>query len=309
MEHIEIHEWVIFGVLVLGMLALDLFLFNRKSHDVRLKEAAAWSVVWICMALGFNVYIYFVNGGDLALKFLAAYLVEKSLSVDNLFVFLAIFSHFKVPSRYQHRVLFWGVIGALVMRMLFIAAGTALLSRFSWMMIVFGIFLIYTGFKLAVSKKEDYDPSHSPVMKFATRFLRFSKEIKSQKFFVRENGVRMATPLLLVLIIVEFSDVLFAFDSVPAVLGISDNFFIVYTSNVFAILGLRALYFLIEGAIAKLRYLNIGLAVILIFIGIKMVVSDYFHVPVAYSLAFIASALTLTIVFSLLLPEKKKAAR
>lgn len=307
MENIAIHEWVIFGALVLGMLALDLFLFNRKSHDIRLREAAIWSVVWITMALGFNVYIYFANGGDLALKFLAAYLVEKSLSVDNLFVFLAIFSHFKVPSRYQHRVLFWGVIGALGMRMLFIAAGTALLSRFSWMMIIFGIFLVYTGAKLAVSKKEDYDPSHSPIMKFATRFLRFSKDITSQKFFTHENGVRLATPLLLVLIIVEFSDVLFAFDSVPAVLGISDNFFIVYTSNVFAILGLRALYFLIEGALSKLCYLNIGLAVILIFIGIKMIITDYLHVPVGVSLAFIASVLTLTIVFSLLASRKKKS--
>ncbi len=298
-------EWGVFGGIVLGLLALDLFLFNREAHQVSVREAAIWSAVWVGLSLLFNVFVYFDHGYEPAINFLTAYLVEKSLSVDNLFVFLALFNYFKIPSKYQHRVLFWGVIGALLMRILFIGAGAALLSTFDWMMYVFGAFLIYTGVKLGVSGDHDIDPAHSPIMKITTRFFRISKQLHGSRFFIRENGVRMATPLFLVLVIIEFTDVLFAFDSVPAVLAISNDLFIVYTSNIFAILGLRALYFLLAGVIEKLRFLDTGLAIILCFIGVKMVIAEWIHIPALTSFGVICGVLTVTIIASILIPKKQ----
>jgi tellurite resistance protein TerC len=292
-------EWVIFWVIVVGMLALDLWVFNRKAHEIKLREAAIWSVVWIALSLAFNVYVWIDHGSDDALKFFTAYLVEKSLSIDNLFVFLAIFNFFRIPLQHQHRVLFYGVVGALVMRGIFIYAGTALLERFEWMMYLFGAFLIYTGFKLGFDKGEPIDPSK--------KYLRTTHELHESKFFVRSDGVLLATPLFLVLLVVEFSDVLFAFDSVPAVLGISKDPFIVYSSNIFAILGLRALYFLLAGMLNRLRFLNIGLAAILGFIGLKMVVADLVHIPILLSLGVIAIVLMVSIIASLLAEKREKA--
>ncbi|MDP8255271.1 MAG: TerC family protein [Candidatus Alcyoniella australis] len=288
-------EWIGFFVVVLGLLAVDLGLVNRKSHVIHMREAAAWSAFWITISLIFNSYIWYRHGNEAAATFFAAYLVEKSLSVDNLFVFLVIFNYFRVDQQYQHRVLFWGIIGALVMRGVFIFAGTALLLRFNWMIYIFGAFLVYTGIKLGVSRGDQIDPAKSPVMRFATRRLRVTEQMQGARFFVIRDSLLWATPLLLVLMIIEFSDVIFAFDSVPAVLGISTDPFIVYSSNVFAILGLRALYFLLAAVLGKLRFLNLGLALILSFIGVKMLISHWVHIPTLVSLAVIASLLTLSI--------------
>lgn len=293
-------EWAIFAVIVLGMLALDLLVFHKRAHAVSMREAAGWSVVWVTLALLFGVFVWVEHGPDPALDYLTAWIVEKSLSVDNLFVFLAIFAHFGIRNEDQHRVLFWGVLGALVMRMIFIAAGAALLDRFSWMIFVFGGFLVYTGVMMGIGKKGDVDPESSRLLRFAVRHLRTTKELHGQKFLIREKGALVATPLLLVLVLVELSDVLFAFDSVPAVLGITTDLFIVYTSNVFAILGLRALYFLLTGAVARLQYLDKGLALVLAFIGGKMVVSPWVHIPVLASLAVVFAILGATVAASLM---------
>ena len=298
-------EWAAFWIIVVGMLLIDLVVFNRKAHEIKLLEAAIWSIVWTIVALIFNGYIWHDHGGDDALNFFTAYLVERSLSIDNLFVFLVIFNFFRIPLDYQHRVLFYGVVGALVMRALFIYTGTALLSHFDWMMYLFGAFLIYTAFKLAFDKGEPIDPSKTLIMRFARKYLRTTPELDGTKFFTRSNGLWLATPMFLVLLVVEFSDVLFAFDSVPAVLGITKDPFIVYSSNIFAILGLRAMYFLIAGMMTRLRYLNVGLAAILGFIGLKMLIEDLIHVPVLLSLGVIMVMLTIAIVASLWVDKRK----
>ncbi|MCZ7582963.1 MAG: TerC family protein [Deltaproteobacteria bacterium] len=299
-------EWFVFGALVVGMMALDLAVFNRHAHKVTMREAAAWSAVWIGLALAFNAGILFLHGKTSATEFLAAFLVEKSLSVDNLFVFLAIFKFFRVEKRHQHRVLFWGVVGALVMRALLIGAGTLLLSAFDWMLYVFGAFLIYTGLKLGVARDHHGDPTKSVAMRLATRYLRTTHEMHGERFFIVREGKRLATPLFLVLVIIEFTDVLFAFDSVPAVLAISRDMFIVYTSNIFAILGLRALYFVLAGVLDRFRFLDLGLAAILVFIGLKMAGEHWVHVPTEWSLAVIAAVLTISIAASWIIPERKK---
>ncbi len=292
-------EWAIFGVVVLGLLLLDLLIFNREAHKISLKESAVWSIVWVGLALLFNVFVYIEHGAESGTQFLTAYLIEKSLSVDNLFVFLAIFNHFRIPSHFQHRVLFWGVVGALVMRALFIAAGVALLTHFAWLMYVFALFLVYTGIKLGFSRHENDDPSQGVAMRLAQKYLRTTPEYNGQKFFKHIDGRRFATPLFVVLVVIEFSDVLFAFDSVPAVLAISKDPFIVYSSNVFAILGLRALYFLLADVLNRLHYLGKGLAVVLVYIGIKMGVSEWLHVPPLASLGVIAAILTITVFISI----------
>ncbi len=297
-------EWIVFAVIVLGMLALDLIVFNRKAHEIHLKEAALWSVVWIAISLIFNGYVWHQHGPEDGAKFLAAYLVEKSLSVDNLFVFLAIFGFFKIPAQYQHRVLFWGVLSAIVLRAIFIGTGTALLTTFHWMMYIFGAFLVYTGVKLGLSKSDSVNPADSWIMRFATKRLRFTPELHGTKFFIKQNGIRLATPLFMVLVVIEFTDVVFAFDSVPAVLGISTDLFIVYASNIFAILGLRALYFLLAGIMLKMRYLHLGLAMILVFIGLKMIAEKWVHVPIQISLIVILCLLLITVIASLAVRKK-----
>ncbi|MCG3116582.1 MAG: TerC family protein [Candidatus Manganitrophus sp. SA1] len=295
--------WILFNLFVLGMLALDLGVFHRKAHVVRLKEALGWSVVWICLALLFNLLIYFWLGPETALQFLAGYVIEKSLSVDNLFVFLLIFSYFSVPSIYQHKILFWGILGALIMRAIFIAAGITLIEKFHWMIYLFGGFLIITGIKMAFQKDKELDPEANPVLRLFRRFVPVTSEYHESRFWVIKEGKRWATPLFVVLLLVETTDVIFAVDSIPAILAVTRDPFIVYTSNVFAILGLRALYFALAGIMQLFHYLHYGLSLILVFVGTKMLISDIYKVPIGIALAVIAGILIVSVVASILRPR------
>lgn len=294
-----------FAGAVLGTMAMDLAIFGRKAHRVSFREATIRSAIWIFVALLFSGFIYARMGPEHSVTYVVAYLVEKSLSVDNLFVFLVIFTYFRVREKHQQRVLFWGVGGAVVMRAIFILAGTALLNRFHWMMYVFGGFLVFTGAKLAFKKEETVDPESNLALRVARRFLRTTDRHDGDRFVTRIDGVLYATPLLLVLVVIELSDLLFAVDSVPAVLAISKNLFIVYTSNIFAILGLRSLYFMLAGMMSRFHYLDVGLAVILAFIGGKMLLTDFVKVPNLVSLGFIAVVLTIAIVASLRRPQEE----
>ncbi len=298
MHPVGIWIWAAFLTFVLAMLAIDLGLFQRKVHAVSMKEAGIWTLVWISLALCFNALLYFWRGPEQALQFLAGYLIEKSLSVDNLFVFALLFSFFAVPAVYQHRVLFWGVLGALILRGLFVAAGTALISSFHWVIYVFGAFLVFTGARLAFAGDGEVNPDKNPLLRLSRRFLPVTPGFEGQRFFVRRAGRLMATPLFLVLLVVESTDLVFAVDSIPAVFAVTQDPFLVYTSNVFAILGLRSLYFLLAGAIARFHYLKLALAAILTFVGVKMLIADLFEIPVAISLAVIAGALTLAMLAS-----------
>jgi len=306
--------WVGFNLFVLAMLAIDLGIFHRHAHIVSVREAALWSVLWISLSLLFNLGIYFYwqdlvphssyTNTEAALAFLTGYLIEKSLSVDNIFVFVLIFSYFAVPAIYQHRVLFWGIIGALLMRATLIFLGAALIERFHWIIYLFGGFLIYTGIKMAFHKDEALAVEENGVVRLFRRFMPVTDRYHAGDFFVRHAGKLMATPLLLVLIVVETTDLVFALDSIPAIFAVTTNAFLVYTSNIFAILGLRSLYFLLAGVIDKFQYLKLGLAVVLTFVGVKMVIESFIHIPIVASLAFIALTLTVAIVASLLRPAK-----
>lgn len=287
--------WIGFNVFVLLMLALDLGVFHRKEHKVTFKEAISWSVVWVTLALIFNGWIYYDQGKDKALEFLTGYLIEKSLSVDNIFVFVLLFSFFKVPEQYHHRVLFWGVLGALLMRAGFIAAGAVLIEKFHWIIYVFGAFLVFTGYKMLNKKTEDMHPEDNPLVRWFVKKGKVTSDYHGKNFFVRINGQKLATPLFLCLLSVEFTDLIFAVDSIPAIFAITKDPFIVYTSNVFAILGLRSLYFALEGIITRFPYLRYGLALILIFIGLKMLAVDIYKIPVVASLAVIAVILLTSI--------------
>src|SRR5918993_2530282 len=275
--------WIGFCLFVLLMLAIDLGVFNRKPHEVSYKDASIWSAVWVTLALIFAALLFGPLGWELfgearnqkALEFLTGYLIELSLSVDNLFVFVLIFSYFKVPAKYQHRVLFWGVMGALVMRITMIALGAALIERFHWIIYVFGVFLIYTGIKMMRQDETEVQPEDNPVVRFVTRYVPVTRTYDGEKFFTEVNGRRMGTLMLLVLITVEVTDLVFAVDSIPAIFGITTNTFIVYTSNVFAILGLRSLYFLLAGVVEKFHYLKIGLSIVLAFVGVKMLTEGF----------------------------------
>ena len=296
--------WIGFNLFVLAMLALDLGVFHRKSHEVRFKEAMIWTGVWVVLALSFNAAVYHWWGAQAGLEFLTGYLIEKSLSIDNVFVFLLIFSYFKVPSKYQHEVLFWGIIGALIFRAIFIAVGITLLEHFHWLVYVFGAFLVFTGVKLALEKDKEIHPERNPVLRLFRRIMPVTEQYEEGKFFVRKNGRTWATPLFVVLLVIETTDVIFAVDSIPAILAITKDPFIVYTSNVFAILGLRALYFALARIMRLFHHLHYGLAAILGFVGIKMILSDIYKIPIMVSLGFILSALALSIIASLLWPER-----
>jgi tellurite resistance protein TerC len=280
--------WVGFNLLVVTLLAIDLGVFHRRARAVSIKEAGLWSIFWIALALLFNLGVYFWKGTEVALEFFTGYLLEKSLSVDNLFVFVMIFSAFSVPALYQHRVLFWGVLGALVMRGILIFVGALLLKQFHWIIYVFGAFLIFTGIKMAIHRAEALHPEDNPIVRWVRRFLPMTEDYEGTKFLVRRAGQLLATPLLLVLIVVETTDVVFAVDSIPAVFAVTRDPFIVYTSNVFAILGLRSLYFVLAGAVAKFHYLKLALSGILAFVGVKMVLADLYKIPIALSLSVIA---------------------
>ena len=293
--------WLGFTALVLVLLVLDLAVFHRKAHAVRVREAVAWTVFWIALAMAFNGAIWAQYGSDRALEFLTAYLLEKALSVDNLFVFLILFTAFRVPADLQHRVLFWGILGAMVMRAIFILLGATLLQHAHAVIYVFGAFLVFTGIKLLLHRNGGRSAATSEpnrIMRWLQRVIPTTSDYRGAHFTVVENGKRLATPLLVVLLAVEASDVVFAVDSVPAVFGVTEDPFIVYTSNIFAILGLRALFFVLSGALERFHYLSIGLALVLTFIGGKMLVSGIYHVPVAASLAVVVAVLAVAVAAS-----------
>jgi tellurite resistance protein TerC len=295
--------WTVFLSVIGGVLALDLGVFHRHARTVRVKEALGWCALWFSLAMGFALFIFLTRGGsEPALAFLTGYLIELCLSVDNVFVFVLIFTYFKVPSEYHHRVLFWGILGAVVMRAVFILAGLGLIQTFHWIIYVFGAFLVYTGIKMAFPKKEEFSPEKSVLVKLARRHLRMVPDYDGARFFSRVNGRYHATPLFLVLLVVEATDVIFALDSIPAILAITTDGFIVFTSNIFAILGLRSLYFALAGVMGMFRFLSVGLAVVLAFVGVKMLISGYLHVPVPWSMAVIASVLAVAVGLSLLIP-------
>jgi tellurite resistance protein TerC len=300
--------WVGFNLFILGMLALDLGVFHRKAHEVSLKEAAVWSAVWVTLALVFNAGLWYFRGADPALQFLTGYLIEKSLSVDNIFVIALLFTYFAVPSVYQHRVLFWGILGALVMRAVFILAGAALITKFHWIIYVFGAFLILTGIKMAIFRDAEIHPEKNPVLRLVRRLMPVTSDYRGKHFFVREAGRWAATPLFLVLMLVESTDLVFAVDSIPAIFAVTQDPFIVYTSNVFAILGLRSLYFLLAGVMQKFSYLKLGLSAVLVFVGVKMVLVDVYKIPTALSLAVIAALLAISIVASLVKARRDELA-
>jgi TerC family integral membrane protein len=292
--------WTAFNAFVLAMLALDLGVFHRKTHAVKVREAMVWTAVWVVLAFGFAGALCLWRGVDLGMQFVAGYLIEKSLSVDNLFVFLVLFSYFKVPEAYQHKVLFWGILGALLMRAALIAVGAALLSRFHWMMYLFGGFLLLTGIKLMIQKGDGVHPERNPVVRLFRNIWPVTDGYAESRFFVkREDGRRWATPLFLVLLTVEFTDLIFALDSIPAIFAVTADPFIVYTSNVFAILGLRSLYFALAGVMSLFHYLKFGLAAILGFVGLKMVLADVFPIPIGVSLAVVGFILLVSIALSL----------
>ena len=296
--------YVGFTAFVLTMLALDLGVFHRKAHEVKPKEAGGWVAIWMTLAMIFAGILFFWKGGNAALLFITGYLIEQSLSVDNIFVIVMIFAYFNIPSKYQHRVLFWGILGALILRGLFIGLGTLLIAKFAWIMYLFGAFLIFTGIRMAFQQDEEFDAEQNIVMRTARRFLRVTSRYDGQKFFTLEKGAKVATPLLLVLILVEFTDLVFAVDSIPAIFAVTTDPFLVFTSNVFAILGLRSMYFLLAGIVHKFVYLKYGLSVILTFVGVKMVIVDFYHVPILASLGVIVVTLIVSIMASLWFPPK-----
>ena len=296
--------WTCFIGFVLVMLALDLGVFHRKSHEIKIKEALIWSAVWISLALAFNYGIYVFMGKEKAIEFLTGYVIEKSLSIDNLFVFIMLFTYFNVNTKYQHKVLFWGILGALVMRAIFIFAGVALINKFHWIIYVFGVLLVFTGIKMLFHKDEKIDPDKNPLVRLFKKFFPVTDQEHGDKFFVKMKGRTFATPLFIVLLIVEFTDLIFAVDSIPAILAITNDTFIIFTSNVFAILGLRALYFALAGITKYFYYIKYGLSAILVFVGIKMTIVDFYKVPILYSLFTIASILLISIIVSLVFPKK-----
>ena len=307
--------WIGFNLFVLALLALDLGVFHRHAHAVSVKEASIWSVVWISLALAFNVVVYFFwdrlspnssyTNAEAGLAFFTGYLIEKSLSVDNIFVFVLIFSYFAVPTMYQHRVLFWGILGALVMRGILIAVGAVLLKEFHWIVYVFGGFLIFTGIRMALHRNEELHPEKNPLVRLFRRLVPVTDTYEGERFLIRRAGRWMATPLLLVLVMVESTDLVFAVDSIPAIFAVTNDPFLVYTSNVFAILGLRSLYFVLAGVMDKFYYLKLGLSTVLTFVGIKMVLVDIYKIPVLASLGVIGTILTIAVVASLLRAQRR----
>lgn len=300
--------WIGFNLFVILMLALDLGVFHRKQHTVKVKEALIWSGIWIALALLFNVGIYFTLGQQKALEFLTGYVVEKSLSIDNLFVFILLFGFFKVESKLQHRVLFWGVLGAIVLRAIFIFAGVALINQFHWIIYIFGAFLVYTGIKMLFEDEDnEVHPDKNPVVKWIKRIYPVASNDEKGSFFRRIDKKLHITPLFIVLLLIEVSDLIFAVDSIPAILSISNDTYIVFTSNIFAIMGLRSLYFAVSEVMGLFRYLKFGLAAILSFVGIKMCISSIYEIPISVSLLFILGTITISVTLSKLIPAEEKA--
>lgn len=296
--------WTAFNVFVLGMLALDLGVFHKKSEEITVRNALIWTGIWVALAMMFNLFVYLYIGKEEGIAFLTGYVIEKSLSVDNIFVIIMIFSYFHVPPSYQHKVLFWGIIGALIMRVIFIFAGIELIHRFHWLIYIFGGFLVFTGLRMILASEEKIEPERNPVVRLVRRIFRVTESYQSDNFFVRLNGKLWATPLFVVVVLIETTDLIFAVDSIPAILAITDDPFIVYTSNVFAILGLRSLYFALSGIEKYFHYLKYGLAAILMFVGTKMCLTDFYKIPIEASLIVIVSVLIVSIGASMLFPKK-----
>ena len=303
--------FVAFNIGVLVVLAIDLGIFNREAHAATVKEAATWSAVWITLSLGFAVVVYQMYGRQAALEFVTGYVIEYSLSVDNIFVIVLIFSYFRIPDKYQHRVLFWGIIGALLMRGAMIAAGAILINSFHWVIYVFGAFLVFTGIRMATHDESDIEPEANPILRLVRRALPITHDYRGQEFFVKESPVPgvpptlMATPLFVVLVLVETTDLIFAVDSIPAIFAVTKDPFLVYTSNVCAILGLRSLYFLLAGVINKFHLLKLGIAAVLTFVGVKMLLSSVYEIPILLSLFVIVSVLAASVVASIVFPKEK----
>ena len=302
-----LYFWILFNVFALAMLIIDLRVFHRPGHAIGFREAVGWSLMYIAQAVAFAAVLYFWQGRQSSLEFVAGYVVELSLSVDNLFIFLVIFNYFAVPNEQQHRVLFWGILGALILRGIFIGAGVGLIHRFHWLLLVFGALLVYSGIRVCVTGEHQVDPASNPVVKMLRKWIPVTTEYRGGRFLIRspqENGRLYATPLLVVLLVIETTDVLFAVDSIPAVLAITLKAFIVYTSNVFAILGLRSMYFAVSGLMKLFRFLHYGLAVILILIGVKMLLGDYLEIPIGVTLGMVALVLTISIALSVVYPAR-----
>ncbi|HET9408320.1 MAG TPA: TerC family protein [Candidatus Sulfotelmatobacter sp.] len=304
-----LYFWILFNLFAVGMLALDLYVFHRPGHVVRFRESMGWSALWVSLALLFAILLHFWQGPQSALEFVTGYVVELSLSLDNLFVFLIIFRYFAVPEQQQHRVLFWGVVGALILRGVFIGAGVGLIHRFHWILYIFGILLLYSGIRLGIAGETKVDPARNPVVRLVQRRVPVTDSYHGDRFFLRNEqtgGMLYATPLLLVLLVIETTDVLFAVDSIPAVLAITLNGFIVYTSNVFAVMGLRSMYFALSRLMKAFRFLHHGLAVVLVLVGLKMLASDYYRVPLPITLGTVAAVLLISIMASVLIPAKSQ---
>jgi tellurite resistance protein TerC len=295
----EVLWWVAFNIFVVAMLALDLGVFHRKAHVIQIKEALGWSAAWILLSLLFNLGIYFWRGPETALEFLTGYLIEKSLSVDNIFVFVLIFSYFRIPSLYQHKVLFWGIVGALILRAIFIAGGITLMEKFHWTIYIFGGLLMATGIRMGLQKHKEIHPEKNPVLRLFRRFMPVTDDMEEGRFFVRRGGRYAATPVFITVLVVETTDLIFAVDSIPAILAITSDPFIVYTSNVFAILGLRAIYFAIAGMVQRFQYLHYGLSAILVFVGMKMLLSGVYKIPVGLALGVVAMILFVSVAASI----------
>jgi tellurite resistance protein TerC len=296
--------WILFSAFIIVMIIIDLGFFNRESKAISIGSALRWTFFWVLLAFAFNGIIYYTEGSDKAFEFFTGYLIEKSLSVDNIFVIILIFTYFKVPLAYQHKVLFWGILGAIVMRLIFILAGIELINRFHWLIYIFGAFLIFTGIRMLRHKDESFEPAHNPLFRLIKKWFRFTPDFVDDKFFVRKSGLWFATPLFLVVVLIEATDLIFAVDSIPAILAISSDSFIVFTSNIFAILGLRSLYFALAGLDRYFTYLKYGLAAILVFVGFKMCISEFFVIPIELSLAFIVLTLSLSVLASLALQKQ-----
>lgn len=308
MEH-SLTLWVVFNIFIVTMLIIDLTVFNRKSHEITIKESLIWTAVWIVLSVIFGIGLYYFMDPQSSLDFFTGYLIEKSLSVDNIFVFILVFSYFGVKPEYQHKVLFWGIFGALIMRFIFIFLGVALIDRFHWIIYVFGTFLVYTGIRMAFEVEKEVHPEKNPILKLVRRFIPIASEYDKDKFLTKINGKTMATPLFVVLVVIETTDLIFAVDSIPAILAITTDEFLVYSSNAFAILGLRALYFALSGVMKLFHFLHYGLAAILSFVGVKMLIADFYHIPTPYALGFVALSITITIIISLIYPAEEKEAQ
>lgn len=303
MEH-SLTLWVAFNIFIVSMLVVDLMVFNRKPHEISIRESLVWTAIWIVLAVIFGIGLYYFMSPESSLEYFTGYLIEKSLSVDNIFVFLLIFTYFGVEPKYQHRVLFWGIFGALVFRLIFILVGVALIEKFHWVIYIFGAFLIFTGIKLGLEKDKEIQPEKNPILKLVRRYIPITKHYHGQNFFIKRGRRYIATPLFVVLVVIETTDIVFALDSIPAIMAITRDTFIIYSANAFAILGLRALYFALSGVMRLFHFLHYGLAFILVYIGMKMMLEGTYQIPTTTTLFIILATLMISVILSILFPKK-----